>query len=184
MSSETNLTVRERNLIKDVRVHSVDADAADLVNIIDRLDAELSKARTMGEAPHRILKHLHTLHYNWVKNFDGNLGPQCPPDRNAKPQTEVEREIDRMICEIFEAYHARIQAVGAELSELKAKLPKTADGVSVVPGMMLWHVIGDGPVPSKVFDWSTVNALSEDMEHGFVFYSTREAAQQAAKEGE
>jgi predicted nuclease with TOPRIM domain len=105
------------------------------------------------------------------------------------------REVDRlqgMVDEVQnEASACRSEAVDNKLKllELQAivdKLPKTADGVPVVPGMSLyvdgpWEVqtalmLKGGSQPSRGDTWLRLSTGN--------YYSTREAAEAAAKERE
>ena len=65
-----------------------------------------------------------------------------------------------------------------ELLKVVKKLPLTADGVPIVPGMKLWSVAswGDGVVSEKNFDF-----ISPDARRGFKsnWYSTKRAASAA-----
>lgn len=80
----------------------------------------------------------------------------------------------------------------AELDELRAKLPKTADGVPLHTGMSVYFTWSDGD-PWILTGWNTsaktgeVTAIYSD--GGFTvvtggMYSTREAAEAASQEGE
>lgn len=109
---------------------------------------------------------------------------------------------NRTLCEIPEPYCHNSQdreayakgwhARDAELAALEAiveKLPKTADGVPVVPGMKVWGVI-DGEVPMFTVEIVRVDEIVGHSERGswgfnqstFQCYSTRSAAEAAAKE--
>lgn len=65
----------------------------------------------------------------------------------------------------------------AELAALKSKLPKTKDGVSVVPGMTVYHLDWQGVITKEFGHWESPfpNLLRS-------CYSTRAAAEHAAKE--
>jgi hypothetical protein len=61
------------------------------------------------------------------------------------------------------------------------KFPKTADGVPVLPGMVLWYRSPAGIIPSEpVRNWADLVGYLDDQ--GCVFYSTREAAEAAGGE--
>ena len=78
-----------------------------------------------------------------------------------------------------------LEAKDRELEQLRAivdKLPKTADGVPVVPGMMVWRVLLSGSLDYR----EVVSIISSDVvslnDIGAYFgdlYSTREAAEKA-----
>ena len=82
-----------------------------------------------------------------------------------------------------------IRAVLAEVDRLAAivaKLPKTADGVPVVPGMELWHA-GTAWSDKGDYAWSFYRRRNGELEVQFILcnvllsdcYSTREAANHA-----
>ena len=82
--------------------------------------------------------------------------------------------------DIIEEDAAEIGDLKAEIKRLRAivnMLPKTADGVPVTPGMVLWYKSPAGIVPTEPLpDWSEVASCLEQ-EWGSPFYSTQAAAE-------
>ena len=77
--------------------------------------------------------------------------------------------------------YAIVRRLDAELTRLTKALPKTADGVTVVPGMTVWVV----PFLNRVVETQPVPSAFDEEYAGVVrdgWYSTREAA--ARKDGE
>ena len=74
---------------------------------------------------------------------------------------------------------AEVDRLRAELSRLQSALPKTADGVAVVPGMMVWYRTGHHVVHRTVEMRAQLRNMACMSVSGC--YSTREAAE-AAKE--
>ena len=104
------------------------------------------------------------------------------------------------MSEEFWAWVDTSRALAEEVERLRAKLPKTADGVPVVPGMTLWHPPSDdldidgtifhspacrcwaGPVHPWLIHCGTgahSHAGPVDVRE---YYSTREAAEAAKRE--
>ena len=85
---------------------------------------------------------------------------------------------DRVILGVFDRAAAEIEGLRA----IVGKLPRTADGVPVVPGMDCWYRSCGGRVTNfPVEDWSDIATDWDD--YGRRFYSTREAAK-AGGDGE
>lgn len=80
------------------------------------------------------------------------------------------------------ALHEAYPAMAAELRRLRAiKLPVTADGMPIVPGMEVWLPFTDGFDPIRCV--ATINAVDADtvaeVRKMRPVYSTREAAESA-----
>jgi len=79
-----------------------------------------------------------------------------------------------------------LEAENARLRAVVEKLPKTADGVPLTPGMELWHS-GTGGFPKGDYAWAFSKGQSGEWFVDFAFatvmlskcYSTREAAEAA-----
>lgn len=83
--------------------------------------------------------------------------------------------------DLIQDQYAIIDNLTTELTKVKAtidKLPKTADGISVVPGMELWYNNPLGIIPTpELEDWSDIGGLFDNQLQPF--YSTREDAEAA-----
>lgn len=113
-------------------------------------------------------------------------------------------ELTRLRAEIAEMREARsatiaaASAIAEDRDRLRAvvdRLPKTADGVAVVPGMTLWQrpgLISGKKYPPREIDWFVLiggedGLLGEVEEYSWTYrssdcYSTRSAAEAAAQE--
>lgn len=81
----------------------------------------------------------------------------------------------------------RIIELQDEINRLASALPKTADGVTIVPGMEVFCLLGDGSIhPATICDVEKDAATAEDETTGYClgveqYYSTRQAAEEAAR---
>lgn len=127
--------------------------------------------------------------------------PHMTPERLAEIEAKLDpaaRKLadgDSLCCGWAEAYDQDIPALIEEVRRLRAivdKLPKTADGVTVVPGDVVWMLAMHGGVegqPAELAVWET-EVIDQDTDsreqtvcHSIAgCYSTSEAAE-AAKEG-
>jgi hypothetical protein len=60
---------------------------------------------------------------------------------------------------------------------IASRLPKTADGVPIVPGMQLWLSEPERPLVSRIASWREFNNAAEEI----YVYSTRAAAESASQ---
>ena len=75
--------------------------------------------------------------------------------------------------------YAMVRRLDAELTRLRNALPETADGVTVVPGMTLWGVMGDNTTRAwyPVVRESEEYVDSDDQQEPFdSLYASREVA--------
>jgi hypothetical protein len=85
-----------------------------------------------------------------------------------------------LIQQAINSATADLRAENERLKEVVEKLPKTADGVPVVPGMTIYDLRPSGCTPffvSAVFEKASKHNMYADC------YSTREAAEAAQKGG-
>ena len=95
---------------------------------------------------------------------------------------EREQEVARLSRECEQASDTILEQ-RAEIERLSAivdKLPRTADGVPVVPGMTCWYMSwGGNAIEFPVDDWSDIATDWDD--YGRRYYSTPEAARAAGE---
>jgi hypothetical protein len=133
-----------------------------------------------------------------LEDYFASLCPKCRKALQAKESKEPPEDIvERLLTQWHAVPELRTEAADeikrlrAELDALKSKLPKTADGMVVVPGLVVffWKYAGDEIVERTVrtmrwdragvwLDWKETNTATgrspEDV------YSTREAARMRA----
>lgn len=114
---------------------------------------------------------------------------------DADPDTQAYYLADSRAALIASGLPARVR----ELEAIVAKLPKTADGVPIVPGMKLWvpafdeveddggiyhHAVTyEGPVSDRHIVYGGADWMQGPIPlKGRTFYSTREAAEAAKQE--
>jgi hypothetical protein len=109
-----------------------------------------------------------------VEEMDDWIGAASTPDLETDRLSTCYNELARRL--------ASVTAERDRLAEIVAKLPKTANGVPVVPGMDLWGWIEryDG-TPGAVHQQNWMTAKAEEIAK---CYSTREAAEAAQRGGE
>jgi hypothetical protein len=196
LTAENEALRGERNVIgakllaTDAELQTVRGDCLVLRSQLtaenERLRGEVE--RLTGErdsAESRLRQTYHEIHGAADRAGIPTHNPIIPGAMAAKPYMPTER------LELLAAERARAEG----LEKIVAKLPKTADGVPVTPGMKLYplHSLADGLPPEEAADiddharveihlWDTVSSeLLRDGDEADVTkcYSTREAAEAA-----
>ena len=111
--------------------------------------------------------------------------PTCQPwgSRGWVMESGAEQAASALAAEA--AAHAETKEEAARLRAIVDRLPKTADGVVITPGMVVFYHSPAGIIETPPLDsWSEIEGtLMEDEDAGPVnFYSTRAAAEAAKEE--
>lgn len=103
----------------------------------------------------------------------------------------VDEAIDQLHDMAVNEYPEDVAAVAVVRKEIERlqyivdRLPKTADGAPIVPGMALWYRSPAGIIETPPLDtWAEIEGMiAEDEDYGpDTFYSTRAAAEAAESE--
>jgi hypothetical protein len=126
------------------------------------------RVKELRERFERTKDHFFFLTAEWPCECDPSVGVQC--------EMCGEEQMVREACEVVAALEAAQQRV-AELGGIVNRLPKTSDGVPVVPGAELWVM---SRFSGKAVSCGIAGLLPmHDYEQ---FYSTREAAEAAGEQ--
>jgi hypothetical protein len=96
-----------------------------------------------------------------------------PTPREQDELLSILQRFESELVRAFPSLLARVRAAEAIVS----RLPKTADGVPIVPGMQLWLSEPERPLVSRIASWREFNNAAEEI----YVYSTRAAAESASQ---